>query len=586
VAPAALLLLATLVAYAPALAAGFVWDDDHYVTQNPLLRDLAGLARIWLEPTATPQYYPLVHTTFWLEWHAWGQAPAGYHAVNVLLHALTAILLARVLVRLGVRGAWIAAALFALHPIEVESVAWVSERKNVLSGALCLGSALAWLRREEAATRRGRARAYATALALFLAALLAKTVTCSLPAALLVVQWWRKGRLRAADVVPLVPFFALGVAAGLGTAWLEAHHVGARGAEWSLGLAERGLIAGRALWFYAAKLAWPAGLTFVYPRWEIDAASVAQWAFPAAAVLVVVALWLARHRLGRAPVAAALLFTGTLAPALGFVDVYPMRYTFAADHYQYLAGIALLVPAAVALARAPRPVAAGLLALLAALTFARASAFRDAETLWRDTLAKNPGCWMAHNNLGALLAARGETQAAIVHYRESYLLYPHDAVSSYDWGVALGLEGKLDEAADRYREALRIDPEHRAAHKNLGSVHARKGRAAEAIASYLEAERLFAGDAELENDLGALLMARGEHEQAKARFAAAARLAPSFGKAHANLGMARLATGDAAGAVASLERALQLDGPDAQVQQALARARERLRRLGPKEPGK
>jgi hypothetical protein len=283
-----LIILLVFLAYLPALRGGFIWDDDDYVTQNPTLHDLGGLQRLWFKVGAVPQYYPVVHTTFWLEHHLWGLDPFGYHLVNVLLHATAAILLWQVLLRLRIRGAWLAAVIFALHPVCVESVAWITERKNVLSAVFYFAAAMAYLRfagLEEAVTsNRRRWYCYWGALVLFMAAMLSKTVTCSLPAALLLVCWWKKDRVQRGEILPLLPFFVIGVAAGLVTTWVEKYHVGAQGADWSFTFAGRCLIAGRSLWFYAGKLVWPVHLTFIYPRWKIETEVWWQWLFPVAAI--------------------------------------------------------------------------------------------------------------------------------------------------------------------------------------------------------------------------------------------------------------------------------------------------------------
>jgi hypothetical protein len=208
----ALLLVALgLIAYQQIWHLGYIWDDDYYVTHNAALRDLHGLWRIWFDVTATPQYYPLVHSSFWLEYHFWGLNPVGYHAINLILHMLAAILLWRVLVQLRVPGAWLAAAIFAVHPVHVESVAWITERKNVLSAVFYLAAALAYLRFERARDSEESGRRawtfYAASFAFFVLALLSKTVACSLPAALLLARWWRTGTLKRRDIVPLLPFF-------------------------------------------------------------------------------------------------------------------------------------------------------------------------------------------------------------------------------------------------------------------------------------------------------------------------------------------------------------------------------------------
>ncbi len=452
----ALLATVTLAAYWPATGNGWIWDDESYVHENPHLRSVRGLAEIWLRPGAVPQYYPLVHTSYWLEYRVWGLAPSGYHAVNILIHAGSAVLLWRLLRRLEVPGAWAAAALFALHPVHVESVAWVTERKNVLSGFFDRASAAAYLRwapPERPPGAETPPRLYAAAIALYVCALLSKTVTCSLPAALLLVRWWKRGRLEWADVRPLVPFFVIGIGLGVLTVWLEKANVGAAGPDWELSAVERVLIAGRALWIYAGKLAWPAPLVFFYPRFEVDAGEWRQYLYPAAAAAVVIGLWLARRRVGRGPLVAVLFFAGTLVPALGFFYDYTMRFSFDADHFQYIASIALITAAgefgAAAAARIGRrarlPAAAVLAAVLAALgtlTWQRCLAFRDAETLWRDTLGKNPDAWLAHNNLGVILRARGLDEEAIAHYRRSVELKPDYGEAHANLGGALGTLGR------------------------------------------------------------------------------------------------------------------------------------------------
>jgi tetratricopeptide (TPR) repeat protein len=502
---AVLLVLMTLAVYWPVTGCGFIWDDDDYVHQNVLLRSPEGLGRIWLDVGATPQYYPLVHTSYWLEYRLWEDDPRGYHVVNILLHALAAVLLWRVLKLLEVPGAWLAAAVFALHPVHVESVAWITERKNVLSGVFYLASALLSLR---FTLRTGEDRLsrwlYAGALVLFVCALLSKTVTCSLPAALMLALWWKRGRITWNDVRLLAPFFALGVAFGLLTIWMEVHRVGAEGATWDLTFMDRCLIAGRALWFYAGKLIWPWPLMFIYPRWEIDAGAWWQYLFPVAAAGVVAALWFARARLGRGPLVAVLLFAGTLVPALGFFDVYPMRYSFVADHFQYLASIGLITLAAAGLVTAARRcgdlglvsagIAAGaLMVTLGSVTWTHGQAFQDAETLWRTTIRENDDAWIAHNNLGTILQSGGRPDEAFHHFRRAVEINPDHAEAQNNLGGILGIQGRTDEAIVHFRRALELDPGLARAHANLGSALLTQGKPDEAMIHLRSAARLDPG---------------------------------------------------------------------------------------------
>jgi tetratricopeptide (TPR) repeat protein len=577
---AALFLLFAALAYEPLLHAGFIWDDDSYVTENKTLRDADGLRRIWLVPEATPQYYPLVHTSFWVEYHLWGLNPLGYHIVNVILHALAALLLYIVLVRLRLPGAWLAAAIFTLHPVEVETVAWVTERKNLLSAVFHLAAALAYLRfsptEEDEVPGVGRWGWYFISLILFVCALFSKTVACSLPAALLLVYWWKTGKVRRKNVLPLLPYFCVGIALGLGTAWLEKTHVHAEGPEWDLTFAQRCLIAGRALWFYASKLVWPHPLTFIYPRWTIDPSQVWQWLFPAAAIGVVATLWALRKRIGRGPLTGVLFFAGTLAPALGFFNVYPMRYSFVADHFQYLASIGLIVLIAFALSRAPTWTPAPLLVLLGILTWHQAKIYRSAETVWRATLRDNPTASIARNNLSQILLSRGDIDPAIELCREVLAVKP-DPVAELNLGYGLLQKGQLDEAIAHCRQSIaeqpiapeayydiaqaclkksqfaeaitnfqmatRLKPDYPAAFCNLGYALLQTGRVPEAIASYEKSIALDPDYALPHNDLGSIELRLEQTNDALLHFQRAAELAPKFVEAHYNLASLLLAEG-------------------------------------------
>ena len=475
------------------LWAGFVWDDDLHVTQNEVLRTWRGLAEIWFSPGAILQYYPLTHTSWWLQYHLWGLAPLGYHVVNVLLHGVSAGVLWLVLGRLGVPGAWMAAAVFALHPVHVESVAWVTELKNVQSGMFYLLALLAYLRWD--AERASRPSLYALSLALFACAVLSKSVTCTLPAAIALILWWKRGRLTRDDLVALAPFAAISVVAAAMTAWMEHHYVGAIGGEWALSFAERCLVAGRALWFYVAKLVWPSELAFIYTRWTLDPHAWWQWLFPLAAVAALLGLVALRRRLGPAPLVAGLYFAVTVAPALGFVDIFPMRYSFVADHFQYLASIGVIglvvAAGAVTLERtlpaARRPVGAAVLAFLGVLVWNRAGVYRTPETLWLDTLAKNPSAWMAHNNFGLVLEGEGRLDEAAAHFREATRIRPAYPEALYNLGGVLAAQNRLVEAAEQLERAVGLDDGFAAAHNNLGNVLVMQGKVDEGKRHYRRA---------------------------------------------------------------------------------------------------
>ena len=573
--PAAGLLLVaiTFSAYFPALGGGYIWDDDDYVTANDTLRSVQGLGRIWGEIGATPQYYPMVHTSYWLEYHLWGLNPAGYHLVNVLLHATSAMLLWRLLARLGLPGAWAAAAIFAVHPVHVESVAWITERKNVLSGVFYLSALLAYLRfgfePGETTPRNTRRRWYGLSLLLFLAALLSKTVAGSLPAAVLLILWWKRGRIRWVDVYPLVPFFVLAIALGLLTATMEKHHVGAQGGEWNFSPADRCLIAGRALWFYAGKLVWPTYLTFIYPRWQIDSGSWWQYLFPGMALAVIAVLWLLGRRIGRGPLAAVLFFAGTLVPALGFFNVYPMRYSFVADHFQYLASLGLIVLAVGAGAQAvtgrgTRGRQAGvafvacLVVVLGALTWRQGHVYANLQTLWRDTLTKNPAAWLAHNNLGLILSENGNVDEAIAHLDEALRLFPDYVEAHNNLGIALAGQGRTDEAIRHYTRALQLQPNHPEVHTNLGAALARQGSIEDAIAHHTKALRLQPKLAEAYNNRGNAYGKMGDFARAITDCTKAIELKKDYLDAYNSRGHAYVALGQYERAIGDYSKVIEL----------------------------
>jgi Flp pilus assembly protein TadD len=397
------------------------------------------------------------------------------------------------------------------------------------------------------------------------------------PAAFLVVAWWHRGEVRRRDVRPTLPFFALGAALAATTIWVERHH--AAGIDWQLSPVERILIAGRALWFYAGKLLWPARLTFIYPRWAIDDGVWWQYLFPLAALALGVVLLLGRHRLGRGPLAALLFFALTVAPALGFVDVFPMRYAFVADHFQYLASLGPLTLAAAGAATLPidqtlrRVLPVGVLALLALLTWRQASVYRDLETLWRDTLAKNPACWMAHNNLGLVLAERGEVAAAEASYRAALAVKPDDAFARVNLGNLSADQGRYDDAAREYEAALASEPRNPEAHNNLGNALAMQGRLAEAVEHYVQAIAAKPGYADAHNNLGNTLVAAGRAEEAMRHFAEALRLDPDYADAHRNLGLVLASQGRTAEAVMHLEAAVRLRPGSPELRAALDEVR-------------
>ncbi len=504
------IILLVALAYGGTLWNGFIWDDNDYVTENETLRSLAGLAAIWTDRSATPQYYPLVHSTFWLEYHLWGLNPMPYHITNAILHAMTAVGLWFVLRELSIPGAWLCAAIFAVHPVHVESVAWITERKNVLSGLFYVFAFLSLLRFQQRTTdknfNQSGWRSYYQAMLLFVAALLSKSVTCTLPAAFLVVIWWRDARVSTRIVTLLLPFFFIGILSALNTAVLERSQVGAQGDEFAWTTAERLQIAGTSLWMYLWKLLVPLNLCFFYPKWELDAGKVGCWIAPILGLASVTLLVVTVSRVGRGPLASFLFFGGTLFPALGFFNVFPMRYSYFADHFQYLASVGPITLAGSSLwqltARLPNNwgslravLATGMLLLLASISSSRSLVYRDLWTLWQDTLVKNPKSDIALNNLAALELRQGNRDKAQQLYVRSLIVKPqfnYEATANLLvlQGEELAMAGKLDEAILKFREAADVGLENGRPHFSLGLVLLEKKEVRAAIEAFEHSLRL------------------------------------------------------------------------------------------------
>ncbi|HVU85887.1 MAG TPA: tetratricopeptide repeat protein [Pirellulales bacterium] len=595
-----LLVAIVVLVYWPALDNGFVSDDSWFVFGISKLNTLAGLRDLWFKPGTAPQYNPLAQSVLWIENRICGTEPRLYHAVNIGLHAGVSLLLWRLLVRLSVPGAWLAAAIFAVHPVQVETVAWASEIKNLLSALFALLSILAYLRfsppddpralAPDAPAEGSRWLFYVASLVLYAAAVLAKSATLTMPAVVLVIFWWKRGRVELRDVARLVPFFVIGLALATITIRLEKTAIGAEGPEWDFLLVDRVLIAGRAVWFYAAKLAWPYPLTITYPRWQIDASAAWQYLFPAAAVALVVGLWSARRRIGRGPLAAVLIFGGVLTPALGFFDVYWFLYSFVADHFQYHASMALIALAVAGAVRVAgsfsangdRPAvaaAAGLLLVLGALSRHDTYAYKDNETIIRNNVAKNPGAWAGHHNLGDWLRDHNQHQEALAQYQEAARLFPQHNLLHNKIGQEFEALGRTDEAVAEFERALEdyldVDQQY-IAHSHLvqllkASRRMNEMRMHAAAALRIAALRL-PDNAQVQEDAGATFLAFGQLDESEQYLRKAVALNPRSASSHNLLGELLVKRGDARAAAAEFEAALSIDPRD-------AKAAENLRRL-------
>jgi len=580
---ALILLWAALVAYYPALRGGMIWDDNAHLTM-PALRSLRGLWNIWFHLGATAQYYPLLHSAFWLESHLWGGWVVGYHVWNVLLHALSAYLVVLIVRRLDLPGAWLAGFIFALHPVCVESVAWMSEQKSTLSAVFYLGSALTYLDFRQT----GRRQQYYLALGLFAAALLTKSVTATLPAVLLVIFWWQNGRLEwKRDVRPLSGWLVFGACAGFFTAWVEKTYVRAEGADFTLSAMQRLLLAGRVVWFYAGKVLWPSNLIFNYPRWTIDPAEWRQYSYTLLLLVAAAGCWLWARR-SRGPLAALLIFVGTLVPVLGFFNVYPFRYSYVADHFQYLATLAIIIPVSSLLTVAaqrlsvPKQVALGMAGLLVAglgfLTWSQAHVYANAETLYRETLERNPDSFLARVNLcTTLLDQPGRLADAAAYCEESLRLRPDLAETHLNVGLLRAhAPGGLPDAIEEMRAAVRIRPSYVAARFDLATALFLTNHPLDAVAEFQTVLRTVPDYPQAYVGLGnSLLTIRGRQQEAAEAFRNALRLRPCYPDAHYGLGGVLLQmpghTGDA---LAEFEAALQCQPDYAPAIKALQQLRK------------
>ncbi len=561
--------LLIVVSYLPAMLwGGFVWDD-RILTLSQAVPDWSGLWRLWsgeaytMDDTPEAHYWPLVYTTFWLEHKLWGFAPEGYHIVNVLLHLANTLLLWHLLRRLAVPGAWMVAAVFAVHPLHVESVAWIIERKDVLSGLFYLAAALAWIRFVE----QPNPRRYVCSLALYAAGLLSKSIVVTLPAALLIWHWWKQGRVTSSDLLRLVPFCVVGLVITVGDLSFS------RSVEpLSLGYSftERTLIAARALWFYAGKLLWPSDLAIIYPLWDIRVGDPLAWGYLITAVALALALWHFRPQLGRGPLAGALFFAVTLLPILGFVDYGYMEYAFVADRFQYLAGIGVMAVVIGAAAygvgclsdlwqKGALGVAALALVVLGMLTWQQASIWRNKETLWRHVVTLNPQARDAHLSLSKALYRQERYAEALEAARVAVEQRPDYYNTHATLGAILNALGRFEEAETHLRRAITLHLQGWYAHLHLGDALYKQGRYEEALAATRVAVEQRPNYYKTYADLGLVLNALGRYEEAETHLHRALVLHPQAQDAHLHLGDALYKQGRYEEALAATHVALEQD---------------------------
>ena len=605
----AILALGLLVAvsYFPATQAGFVWDDEVFTSAEPI-RSVSGLWNIWFSPSDIPSeghYWPIVYTSFWLEHKLWGFAPLGYHVVNILLHLVNTLLLWRLMVRLSISGAWVIAAVFAVHPLHVESVAWVIERKDLLAALFYLSAVLTYLRFLE----YPRPGPYFSSLVLFVAGLLCKSIVVTLPAALVICHWWQRGRVTSQDATRMVSFFVVGFAIVFAD-WL--FYSAREPVSFDYSLVERVLIAAPALWFYAGKLLWPVNLAVIYPHWDL--ADPLGWGYVLAGVALVLLLYFARHWIGRGPLAGALFFAVTLSPVLGFIDYGYMQFSFVADRFQYLAGIGVMAVliggmahGASGLSGAAQWGVRGLvliaLVVLGAMTYRQAGVYRDQVAFFSHIVSLNPQARGAHANLGNALRKQGRLEECLAISLSGIGKDPDAAKVHTNVGLVLLNQGRFGEAEPYLRRALALEPRNPHFLQNMGEWLRKQDRYAEAVEYYgaaLKSDARFAlahaalGDAlfrlarydeaiepleraidlqadssrtrtsrkllaQARNRLATLRFERQQYEEALDLFQSLVEMDPQNASAHTNTGVVLYHLGRFEDALQSFDRALALD---------------------------
>lgn len=550
------LIILVFITFFPALKAQYIWDDNDVLIENDLLKSVAGLWNIWTKPSVIPQghYWPVLYTNFWLEYQLFGNNPFGYHLINILMHGVCCIFLYLLLKRLKIPGAWFAAALFAVHPLNVESVAWITERKNTLSGIFFFSSLLAYFYSDQ------KKWIYISSILLFLAALLTKTSVVGFPFVILLIIWWKRGRIRVEDIYRLIPFFAAAITIGFFDAILIKTGMGY---SYGLTIIDRILIAGRAIWFYIYKLLFPFNLMAHYPRWQINPYNPLQYAFPLSLVIMIWLLWRYRNKIGRLPLVCLLYFIIMLAPTLGFVDFGYMGFSFVADRFQYLAGAGLMVLISSLLFShfqkklkfpAIRFAAAFLIMILSIYSFQYSRVFYNMETLFQHTLSKNPESWVAYNNLAYTHEERGDLETASKYYRKAMEIKPDDPGVEVNLANLLEKKGSEEKTLEIYNKILSKNPGFINARFNLANLLAGKGKIDQAIMHYRIALSQRPRDAEILSNLANALYVKGRRNEALSHYKKALMLNPELHEASYNAGLIYMENREWDEAIEYLER--------------------------------
>jgi tetratricopeptide (TPR) repeat protein len=597
-----LIAIVAWLVYFPSLHGGFVLDDDLLLTHNSTITASDGLYRFWFTKEA-PDYWPVSNSTLWLEWRLWGMNPAGYHVTNLLLHIADSLLVWLVLRKLAVPGAWLAALLFAVHPVNVESVAWIAQRKNVLALFFFLLSILWWLKGESQLFNKTATEArvspkksslldpttfgvwYVLSLLSFVSAMLSKGSVAVLPLVLLLIIWWQRRRINATDVIKTAPFFL--VAMILTVVNMNFQLQGVTTPIRDVTILQRLLGGATATWFYLTKALLPLHLAFVYPQWDIEPADLRWWLPLLMAVVVTALLVVKRNSLHAKWVRPILIawafFCLALLPAMGFVDVGYMRHSLVADHYQHIALIAVVILVAAAITHGSQKLqgtartattvgAVPIVITLMFLAHQQSTLYASPQALYQNAVENNPNSWLAHNNLGDALAQANRPQEAILQFEKTLALQPDSALAHNNLAMRLAEVGRLQEAIDHYQQALRLKPKYADAENNYALALDSVGRLNEAQTHFqlaLECQPQFA---EAHNNLGSLLLKMGRLEQAVEQFQSALKIKPDYFEAHNNLGIVLAKSALFSQAIDEYQQALWIKPDSAETQNNLGNA--------------
>ena len=488
-----ILIALIIISYFPVFFAGFIWDDDMVVVQNPLMQSLDGLYHIWFS-THPIDYYPLTYTSLWIDYHVWGISATGYHIINLLLHLSNAILLMIVFKKLNIPFAGLAALLFAVHPVNVPSVAWITERKNVLCMfwfCLCVYNLLTFDERQSP-------KHYIIALSCFFFSLLSKSAVLMFPFVILLYHWWKNNHLTRRDILLSSPFFYISAIMGMISLWFQNNRAIGETIIRNDDFFSKIVSSIYAVGFYIQQSLIPINTSFVYPVNQDQLPLI--MAIPGLLIIVVYLVYCLYDR-NRAGFVGLLYVLLMIFPVLGFVDIYFMRYALVADHWQYFSICGVLGILMIGIDKVSQKVAFiyiqyGLVLWIAYFTIASfqyAQQFKDEPTLWFATLSNYPECSLALNRLGSIYQTQNNQSLARYYYDQTLKYHPDNPGAHNNLGMIEESNGNLNKAKKHFLAAIQHHQMHPHIHFNLGRIYMKSGNFALAEKSFQTCLRLQPG---------------------------------------------------------------------------------------------